>query len=112
MANRDRLTRAAGWLALIVVALSAAACAGPQDLTLQQARDAYEYARLDPQVGSNAPVALHEAEQALTQAEQADDPDEVDHLANIAKQRVAIARAEAQRKLAKAEAQQLLERRD
>jgi OmpA-OmpF porin, OOP family len=87
------------------------ACAGP-NMALQEAQQAYRQAEQDPKVTSHAPVALHEAAQALSKAEQADDQEEIEHMAYITKKRVEIARAEAERKLAEDNAKQLLEGRD
>jgi outer membrane protein OmpA-like peptidoglycan-associated protein len=84
--------------------------------SLEQARLNYMQAQQNPQVASNAPVALREAEQALLRAEQAweDDADqaEVQHLAYVAERKTAIARASAEQKLAEAEVQKLGEERD
>ncbi|MDQ3564652.1 MAG: OmpA family protein [Pseudomonadota bacterium] len=96
-------------LALGMCALCAA-CAGP-NLALQQAQQEYASARQDPEVAKNASVALHEAKQALDQAGQAGEEEEIEHHAYIARKRVGIARAEAERKIAEARAEQLLKER-
>jgi OOP family OmpA-OmpF porin len=97
-------------LALSAIVLCTA-CAGP-NMALQEAQQAYRQAEQDPQVTSHAPVALHEAAQALSEAERAGDQEEIEHMAYITKKRVEIARAEAERKLAEDNAKQLLEGRD
>jgi outer membrane protein OmpA-like peptidoglycan-associated protein len=88
-----------------------AACAGP-NLALQEAQQDYATARQDPQVMRHASVALHEAEQALEKAVQADEEKQIEHHAYIASQRVEIARAETERKMAEARAERLLEERE
>jgi OOP family OmpA-OmpF porin len=95
---------------LTVVALCAG-CAGPNP-ALQQARQAYAQAAGDPQVASNAPVALHEAGQTLQKAERAGGREEVNHFAYLAERQVAIARAEAERKIAETQAEQQLKQHD
>jgi OmpA-OmpF porin, OOP family len=97
--------------------ISAAGCStmGPS-LALEQARLDYMQAQHNPQVATNAPVALREAEQALKQAEQAwkDDKgeDEVQHLAYVAERKTEIARATAEQKIAEAEIQRLGKERE
>jgi outer membrane protein OmpA-like peptidoglycan-associated protein len=87
-----------------------------QNPTLEQARLSYMQAQLNPQVTTNAPVALHEADQALQKAEQAwkadEDPQEVQHLAYVAERKTEVARATADQKVAEAEIQRLGEERD
>jgi OmpA-OmpF porin, OOP family len=97
-------------LALSLIALCTA-CAGP-NLALQRAQQDYAAARQDPEVAKNASVALHEAEQALDQAEHAGTEVDVEHHAYIARKRVEIARAEAERKISEAKAEQLLKERE
>ncbi|MGH8563151.1 MAG: OmpA family protein [Gammaproteobacteria bacterium] len=97
-------------LALGLIALCAA-CVGP-NLALQQAQQDYAAARQDPEVVKNASVALHEAEQALDQAERAGTEADVEHHAYIARKRVETARAEADRKISEAKAEQLLKERE
>jgi len=97
-------------LALGLIALCAA-CAGP-NLALQQAQREYAAARQDPEVAKNASVALHEAGQALDQAEQAGTEADVEHYAYVARKRVETARAEAERKISEAKAEQLLKERE
>jgi OmpA-OmpF porin, OOP family len=59
-------------------------------------------AEQNPQIATNAPVALHEAEQSLQRAERVwrddHDAEEVRHLAYVTTQRVGIAEAVARKK--------------
>jgi OOP family OmpA-OmpF porin len=107
------------WLVVVGAALviGAAGCSTVgENPALQQARFTYMQAQQDPQIVSNAPVALREAEQALRRAEQAWEEDkdrqEVQHLAYVTERKVGIARATAEQKLAEAEIQRLAEERD
>ena len=97
-------------LALGFIALCAA-CAGP-NLALQRAQQDYAAARQDPEVAKNASVTLHEARQAIDQAEQASTEADVEHYAYVARKRVETARAEAERKISEAKAEQLLKERE
>jgi len=94
----------------------AAGCSTHNNASLVQAQADYLALRQDPQVTTNAPVALHEAALALNRAERSWDEHrnqaEVDHLAYIAEQRIAIARKAAQEKIAQDEAQRLAQERD
>jgi OmpA-OmpF porin, OOP family len=91
---------AIGRLGALGITALCAACASNPNTALLQAREAYSHAQADPQVASNAPVPLHEAEQSLALAAQANDEEEVNHLAYMAQKRVDLARAEAQTKVA------------
>jgi outer membrane protein OmpA-like peptidoglycan-associated protein len=91
----------------------ALACASTPPAELVQAEAEYDDAAADPQVTQHAPVALHEAEQALDRARAALDEDEeseVEHLAYIASRRVEIAREQARREAARASAEELAQR--
>lgn len=83
---------------------------------LERARADFTKTHQDPQISSNAPVAVHEAAQSLRRAEEVwentRDQEEVKHLAYLAEQRTAIAREVAQRRIAESEAQRLVEQRD
>jgi OmpA-OmpF porin, OOP family len=83
---------------------------------LNQARAAYAQAQQNPQIATNAPLTLREAEQAVQRAEQAwkgdDDEEEVQHLAYVAERKVEIARAAAEQKMAETEVQRLGEERE
>src|SRR5712692_6851697 len=78
---------------------------------LDQARMAYAQALDNPQVSTHAPVALHEAEEAVRRAEQTWDKEkdvrEVQNLAAVAERRVALARAAAEKKLAEVDMEAL-----
>jgi len=80
-------------------------------VALEQARTAYAQAQQDPQVASNAPVALRDAEEAVRRAEQTWEKDkdvrEVQNLSAVAERRVALARAAADKKMAENEVAQL-----
>jgi outer membrane protein OmpA-like peptidoglycan-associated protein len=84
--------------------------------TLERARRNVASTEQDPQVSANAPVALHEAGQALRRAEESwektGDEEELEHLAYVTERRVEIARAIAQRRIAETEAQRLAKERD
>jgi OmpA-OmpF porin, OOP family len=109
----SRLLLASGAIALS--SLAVAGCATTRSMALEQARSAYQQAEQDPEVSTNAPVALHEAQAALERTEHAWDKDhsesETAHLAYVTERKVEIARARAQQKLAEAEMQRLNESR-
>ncbi len=107
----DRISISSARIPALALVALCAACAGP-NLALQQAQEDVAAARQDPEVVKNASVALHEAEQALHQAEQAGTEEDIEHHAYIARKRVAIARAEAERQVAEANAEELLEERE
>jgi OOP family OmpA-OmpF porin len=96
--------------ALVAVALLAS-CA-THNASLEQARASYDRARQDANIARYAPVALSEAGETLSRAEQASGRDEVTHLAYLAQRKVEIAEATAQGKMAENQAQGLLSRRD
>jgi len=91
-----------------------AVCSGcaTQNESLESARMSYSQAQQDVEIAQNAPVALAEAGQMLRQAEDADDDDEISHLAYIAQRKVEIARAMAEARKAETEAQRLLDERE
>ncbi len=112
MTSMERIVRRSGHVAApAALVLALAACASQPPAELQQAQQSYQQAKQDQQVSSNAPVALHEAEQQLQQAQQAWKKDkgdkEVQHQAYLAEQRVAIARAKAQDAAAQKQIKQL-----
>jgi outer membrane protein OmpA-like peptidoglycan-associated protein len=88
---------------LSLVALTILSCAS-HNMALEDARRSFQSAASDPSVKANAPVALHDAELALKQANEAEsngtEKSEVTHLASLANKRVEIARVEAQKKAA------------
>jgi OmpA-OmpF porin, OOP family len=87
-----------------------------ENSALTQARAAYMQAQQNPQIVTNAPLALRDAEQAVQKAEQAwksdADAEEVQHLAYVAERKVEIARATAEQKMAEVEVQRLGEERE
>src|SRR6266436_8661781 len=90
--------------------------AGSPPVALEQARTAYAQAQQTPQVVTQAPVPLQEADQTLRRAERvwADDKDteEVQHLSYLTTQRVEIAKTVAEKKLAEGSIQQANQERD
>jgi OOP family OmpA-OmpF porin len=87
-------------------------CSTPREpLALEHARTAYMQAERDPQVISQAPVALREAGQTLDRAERIwkhdHNTEEVQHLAQLTEWRVEIARAVVQQRMAEADIQLL-----
>ena len=74
---------------------------------LEQAREVYDTARSNENVQVYAPVPLIEAEKAMSLAEQAKDPDDIEHLACLAQQRSLIAVAIADGKIAENDARLL-----
>jgi outer membrane protein OmpA-like peptidoglycan-associated protein len=105
---RTKTTLAA--VAAVSVALGTG-CAPRTNRALERAEAAYQQAAGNSDIAQNAPVALHEADQALERArrEWAEHKDEKDTnaLAYVAERRVDIARAVAERKKAEDEAQAL-----
>jgi len=89
--------------------------AGSPPVALEQARTAYAQAQQTPQVATQAPVALQDADQALQRAERvwADDHDteEVQHLSYLTTQRVEIAKTVTEKKLAEGSIQQANQQR-
>jgi len=80
-------------------------------VALEEARTRFAQAQQDPQVATNAPVALREAEEAVNRAEQAWEKDknvrEVQNLSAVAVRRVEVARAAAEKKQSENELEQL-----
>jgi len=87
-------------------------CAARSNPALERARANYLQAVQDPEIITNAPVPLKEAETALRKAEEVDKEEKKTQLAYLANQKVETARAAAQKKMAEAEAQRLGEERD
>ena len=84
--------------------------AGSPPVALEQARTAYAQAQQTPQVVTQAPVALQDADQALRRAERVwtddHDTEEVQHLSYLTTQRVEIAKTVTEKKLAEGSIQQ------
>jgi OOP family OmpA-OmpF porin len=96
MSSDESLSSAAAMAVIAASTLLAlAGCASGPDPRLAQAQAAVQAARDDQLVLAYAPARLHEAEQALEQAEAAAaegaDEQQVDHLAYLAEQEAAIA---------------------
>lgn len=92
---------------LVIAGAALAGCSStPKNPLLDEARASFNQAQSDPQVSKRASVELHDADEALNQADRAlkkgEDADVVNHYAYIAKQRVAIAEETAKRKNAEA----------
>ncbi len=87
---------------MILVGSIAAGCATTPKATpqLDQARQAYLQAQADPTVARYAPVPLHEADQLLTQAQNADGKAAREHYSYLAEKKVELARALAAEKAA------------
>ncbi len=79
---------------------------------LERARAAYSKAQADPRIAANAQVAMYEASQALQNAEQARDREEMQHLAYIAERKSQLAIAIAEQKIAEKEIVRLSEEKD
>jgi outer membrane protein OmpA-like peptidoglycan-associated protein len=107
-------------MGITVAAVAAAAivtgCAPRTNRALERAQAAYQEAATSPDVSQKAPVALHEAQEALDRARRAWDEDHDDQdtnsLAYVAERRVEIARNAAEQKKAEEEAQALNADRD
>lgn len=94
------------YLVYLALGLLTTGCATPGGPELEEARAAFQRVENDPQVVSNAPVALERAGEALQAAEQAEDDEERQHLAYIAKQRALIARQETELAIARAQVEE------
>ena len=98
----------------VPVVLVIAGCATEPVTTasLGRARSAYAKIQSDPNISANAPVASHEATQALQRAEQAKDVPTQEHLAYIAEKKADIAVADAEKSMAEKEIQRLNKEKD
>ncbi|MGE0824590.1 MAG: OmpA family protein [Candidatus Binatia bacterium] len=100
-------------LGVTVLCLSAVGigCGPTTHSALERARMDYQQAQQNPQITTNAPVALREAQQSLQRAERVwsedKDSEEVTHLAYVTEQQLEIARATAEKKVAEAAIEQL-----
>ncbi len=103
-------------LVILSSAMSWGCGARPDPIALERARMTYDQAAEDQAVVQNAPVALREAKQVLSRAEQAwqaeKNTTEVEHLSYLTEQRVAIARAKANNKEAEADQRRLSKERE
>ncbi len=104
MTNRKRNMIIAGVGFFIMFTLIATGC-GPskQELMakshLESAREAYTYAKANPDVKQNAQIPLMEAGKAVEVASKAEEFDEMDHLAYLAEKKTQIAVATAEEKM-------------
>lgn len=80
--------------------------------SLVRAQSAYAKIRTDSSIAANAPVAAHEAKQALQQAELATDVPTQEHLAYLAERKAQIAVADAEKNMAEKEIELLQEEKD
>lgn len=103
-------------IAGLALATLAGGCAPRSNAALERARAQYRTASQDPDVTANAPVALHEAGEALGRADRAlakgEDEKDVDTLAYVAEKRVEIARAASEQKKAETKTSELDANRD
>lgn len=97
---------------ILVLGTLITGCASKSNPALERARANYLQAVQDPEIITNAPVPLQEAETALRKAEKVDGEKKVTQLAYLANQKVETARATAQKKIAEADAQRLGEERE
>lgn len=101
---------------LLLASTVIAGCSTVANPALERARKAFELAKADPEVSSNAPVSLYEAEKVLRQAERTWESggsrEEIEHFAYLTNQRVEIARATAERKVAETELLKLSQERE
>lgn len=102
-------------LATSLLTLTTIVGCAQKNMALEDARRSFKNAANDPSIKQNAPVALHDAELALQQANQAaadkDKVEDVNHLAGIASKRVEIARNEAQKKASETQFQEISKNR-
>jgi len=110
------MTRHGSLLTMIPAAALFAACASGMNPAFLDANSAYRAAAADPNVVTNAPVELHDAQQALERAEKAQDDRkddaEITHLSYLAKRRVEIAQVRADQKVAQSRSEQLVGEKD
>ena len=103
-----------GLSAAITLMLLVSGCATvpERNAALDSARAAYEKAQANPEVDKVAPVAMHEAAQALQKAEQAKNVEEKNYLSYIAERKAQIAVALAEQRLADKESEELSKEKD
>jgi outer membrane protein OmpA-like peptidoglycan-associated protein len=105
-----------GFSVIISVLLLTMGCAGiperERNTVLERARVVYSQAQSDPKITANAPVAMYEAGQALQKAEQAEDIEEMKHLAYIAERQTQLAVAVAEKKIAETDIELLSRERE
>ncbi len=91
-------------LSFLMITVFAAAfvwgCASAPNPALESAKTAYEQAKVTPGVLENAAVPMHEAEKSLKKAMNAEEEDEITHLAVLAQKRVEYAVTVAEKEMA------------
>jgi outer membrane protein OmpA-like peptidoglycan-associated protein len=92
-----------------MAALLVAGCAATPTPRYEEAKVAVIELGGDRSIADQAPVALAEAHEALEAATAAENPEEIEHRAEVALRRVAIARAEARRRIAERRAEEAAE---
>src|SRR4030095_2370107 len=114
--RRSDPMRSPSLLLWIPAAAFVAACASGTNPAFLDANAAYRAAAGDPKVTANAPVELHDAQQALDRAAQAHDDRksdaEIEHLSYLARRRVEIAEARADQKVAEQSSEALADQKD
>lgn len=95
---RDWLVPATRLAAFLVClgALVGCASAPERDLALERVRASLNELRNDPILGDNAPVAMHEAEEAVQAAENPENRERRPHLIYVAERKIGVARARAE----------------
>lgn len=98
----------------LAVSVLLAGCGGvpANHPTLQKLHAAYQQAQQNTNIVSLAPVALHEADQAIKAAQRADGEEQLEHLAYIAERKIQIAVATADRKASEQEIERLAKEKD
>ena len=94
-------------LGMMIIIAGTTGCGPKSNVILEGARTAYSQARSNPDVLSNAPDAMQDAEAALKRAEHADDKEEMERMAYLAQRKVQIAVAVAEREMADKRAESL-----
>ncbi|HHB93356.1 MAG TPA: flagellar motor protein MotB [Thioploca sp.] len=98
-------------ISILFVALIITSCSNiPKDEILKDARAAYSKAKSNPNTANLE--AMYDAEKALNKAENAEDVDEMKHLASMAVKRSEMALAVAKRKAAESKRNDLLKQKD
>ncbi|MEE4356874.1 MAG: OmpA family protein [Desulfococcaceae bacterium] len=91
-------------LSFLMITVFAAAfiwgCASAPNPALESAKAAYEQAKATPGVLENAAVPMHEAEKSLKKAMNAEEEEEITHLAALAQKRVEYAVTVAEKEMA------------
>jgi outer membrane protein OmpA-like peptidoglycan-associated protein len=107
--KNDRLMRVKMTILSAALALFVFGCAKApvENIALNNAREAYQKAKEDPNVEANATVPLYEAGKILKNAEGATSEAQTSHLAYMAEKQTAVAVAIAEQKLAEAEGEKL-----